>query len=248
MQGSETGQGGPLNNPPKVLGICGGMGPFASAEFLKTIYELNPARVEQELPKCILYSDPSLVDRTESVKTGDKAALTNRLVEILEQLDLLGSDKIVVCCVTSHCFLSSVPPRLHEKLISLVDLIVDEAIARRKKHLMLCTIGARLSGVFKNHERWPEAERYIVFPAEEEQCTIHNMIYRLKLNPDDDSAIPCLERLLEKYRLDAFISGCTEIHLLTRQLMRRGRNVNRCSFIDPLLMVASDLDRLLMRR
>jgi len=246
MQVSETGQGGPLNNPPKVLGICGGMGPFASAEFLKTIYELNPARVEQELPKCILYSDPSLADRTEAIRMGAKAPLTNRLVEILEKLELLGSDKIVVCCVSSHCFLSSVPPRLREKIISLVDLIVDEAIGRKKKHLMLCTTGARISCIFKNHERWPEAERHIVFPVEEDQCTIHSMIYRLKINPDDDSAIPCLERLLEKYRLDGFIAGCTEIHLLTRQLMRRGKNANHCSFIDPLLIVAADLDRLLM--
>lgn len=234
-----------MNNSPKVLGICGGMGPFASAEFLKTIYELNPGHVEQELPKCILYSDPSLADRTESIKTGAEAPLANRLIAILEKLDLLGSDKIVVCCVTSHCLFSSVPPRLHEKLISLVDLILDEAVARKKKHLMLCTIGARISGVFKNHERWPEAERHIVFPAEEDQCTIHSMIYRLKINPHDDSAIPWLEQLLEKYRLEAFISGCTEIHLLTRQLMSRGRKVNRCLFIDPLLMVASDLDRLL---
>jgi len=84
-----------------------------------------------------------------------------------------------------------------------------------------------------------------VFPSEEDQCTIHNMIYRLKTNPEDDSAIPSLEWFLEKYRLDAFISGCTEIHILTRQLMRSGRNVNRCSFIDPLWIVAADLNRLL---
>lgn len=223
------------------------MGPFASTEFLKTIYELNGTHVEQELPRCILYSDPSLADRTETIRTGAKTVLSDRLVEILEKLELLGSDKIVICCVTSHHFLSSIPLRLREKIISLIDLVVDEAISRKKKHLMLCTIGSRISDVFKKHERWPEAERHIVFPSEEDQCTIHSMIYRLKTNPGDDSAIPCLEQLLEKYRLDSFISGCTEIHLLTRQLMGSGRNVNRYSFIDPLLMVASDLDRLLMR-
>lgn len=244
MQVFETDQGSALKNTQKVLGICGGMGPFASAEFLKTIYELNGTRVEQDLPKCILYSDPSVADRTETIRTG-ATALADHLVEILEKLELLGSDKIVICCVTSHHFLSSVPLRLREKIISLIDLVVDEAVSRKKKHLMLCSIGSRMSDVFKKHERWPEAERHIVFPSEEDQGTIHNMIYRLKTNPEDDSAIPSLEWLLEKYRLDAFISGCTEIHILTRQLMRSGRNVNRCSFIDPLWIVAADLNRFL---
>ena len=246
MQVFETDQGGALKNTQKVLGICGGMGPFASVEFLKTIYELNRTRVEQDLPKCILYSDPSVADRTETIRTGAKTALADHLVEILEKLELLGTDKIVICCVTSHHFLSSVPLHLREKIISLIDLVVDEAISRKKKHLMLCSIGTRMSDVFKKHERWSEAEQYIVFASEEDQCTIHSMIYRLKTNPDDDSALPCLEQLLEKYRLDAFISGCTEIHLLTRRLMRSGRNVNRCSFIDPLWIVAADLNRFLM--
>jgi len=246
MQVSETDQGGALKNTQKVLGICGGMGPFASTDFLRTIYELNRTRVEQDLPKCILYSDPSVADRTETIRTGAKTALVDQLVEILEKLEQLGSDKIVICCVTSHHFLSSVPLRLREKIISLIDLIVDEAFSRKKKHLLLCSTGTRMSDVIRKHERWSEAEPYIVFPSEEDQGTIHNLIYRLKTNPDDDSALSCLEWLLEKYRLDAFISGCTEFHLLTRQLMRSGKNVNRCSVIDPLWIVAADLNRLLM--
>ena len=41
-----------------MLGIVGGMGPLASAEFVKTIYEYNHwTGKEQEAPKILLYSE-----------------------------------------------------------------------------------------------------------------------------------------------------------------------------------------------
>ncbi len=43
----------------KLLGILGGMGPSASAEFLKTIYEYGISDLEQRSPACSLYSDPT---------------------------------------------------------------------------------------------------------------------------------------------------------------------------------------------
>ena len=44
---------------PKRLGILGGMGPLASAEFLKTLYECFPYEREQDAPVCLLVSDPT---------------------------------------------------------------------------------------------------------------------------------------------------------------------------------------------
>lgn len=48
------------------LGVLGGMGPLASAEFLKTIYECSVAGGEQRSPSVIMYSDPTFPDRTEA--------------------------------------------------------------------------------------------------------------------------------------------------------------------------------------
>ena len=49
-------------SPRALLGIVGGLGPLASAEFLKTLYEENPFEVEQEGPACLLLSDPNVPD------------------------------------------------------------------------------------------------------------------------------------------------------------------------------------------
>ncbi len=55
---------------PKRLGILGGMGALASAELLYTVYRLNTTEPEQGSPVCLLYSDPSIPDRTGAILRG----------------------------------------------------------------------------------------------------------------------------------------------------------------------------------
>jgi aspartate racemase len=49
-----------------IIGILGGMGPVASAEFLKTIYEDQLDPDEQGAPIVMMYSDPTFPDRTKA--------------------------------------------------------------------------------------------------------------------------------------------------------------------------------------
>ena len=47
-----------------VLGVLGGMGPAASAEFMRLLAEKAPAERDQEHPRVILYSDSMIPNRT----------------------------------------------------------------------------------------------------------------------------------------------------------------------------------------
>ena len=93
-----------------LWGILGGMGPLSSAGFLATVYRLEAAS-EQEMPMIILISDPDVPDRTDAiVKLGQiqpkqYEAVKNRLKEQLEALWAMNIDRIVIACVTAHCFL-----------------------------------------------------------------------------------------------------------------------------------------------
>lgn len=63
----------------KTLGILGGMGPLASAEFLRTLYELNITYPEQNSLSCILLSDPTIPDRTQAILDGSIEEISARL-------------------------------------------------------------------------------------------------------------------------------------------------------------------------
>jgi len=227
----------------KVLGILGGMGPLASAEFLKTIYEFNLCEVEQESPACILYSDPTFPDRTDAIICGSDDLLVGRLARALEALYQLGASKVVIPCVTIHHFLPMISTRLRKRLISLIDLIIEEISTAKRPALMLCSNGTYKARLFQRHHGWHLVDRYIAFPNEEDQGVVHGLIYQLKRNHIPDVPIPWIDALVQKYRVECLVAGCTEIHLLTKRLTDRGLEGRNYGIVDPLLTLARDFKR-----
>src|SRR5215207_7095330 len=110
-----------MNKP--VLGVLGGMGGLASAEFVKTIYEFSGevSPREQAAPAVLMYSDPAFPDRTEAFLRGETQPILTRLIDALELLDRMGASRFVICCMTIHYLLPQVPDRLRERIISLTD-------------------------------------------------------------------------------------------------------------------------------
>jgi aspartate racemase len=221
-----------------VLGIVGGMGPLASAEFLKTIYEYSLGDYEQSAPAVMLYSDPSFPDRTQALLAGSSRVLLEQLIEALHQLRHMGAYRIVICCITIHQLLPALPPELRRDVISLIDVIFDDLSLAREKHLLFCTTGTRQLGIFNQHERWERLRDFIVWPDEADQRTVHQLIYQVKRNRNVRDLFSTFESLLTKYNLDSFITGCTEMHLLAKSFMASEENRDRYSYIDPLITIA----------
>lgn len=217
------------------------MGPLASAEFLKTIYESSLGGREQDSPVVLMYSDPSFPDRTEEFLRGSVDELLNRLIVALEFLLGMGASRIVICCTTMHYLLPRLPRELTPRIISLVDTILGAVGQSQKRHLMICTNGTRKLKLFESHGLWQPLKGYIQFPDDGDQEMIHHdLIYRIKKNQGVDEMIPLLESLLSKYRTDSFITGCTELHLVTKRLKTR-RGGRSYSYVDPLMTIARQL-------
>jgi aspartate racemase len=224
-----------------TLGVVGGMGPLASAEFVKTIYEYSLGGREQDSPVVLMNSDPTFPDRTQSLLKGESEPLLNKLIEALNGLRELGASKIVICCITIHYLLPKLPAELRRRIISLIDVIMEQVAKDRKKRLLISTVGARKLGIYERHARWNEVKDRIVLPDEKDQNLIHNeIIYQVKRNRDIICLAPILESLLLKYDLDSFIAGCTEIHLFSKYLVSSGSEA-RLGCIDPLITIAKEL-------
>ena len=226
-----------------LLGIVGGIGPLASAEFLKTIYEYSQGEPEQASARVVLYSDPSFPDRTEALLAGADAVLLEKLIEALEYLRRLSVSRTVICCVTIHCLLPRLPGDLRESIWSLLDLIFRQVSLGQERHLLLCTSGTRKLELFQNHSQWNALKEQFILPDDEDQILIHELIYRIKQNHDPCRLVLTLESLLTKYKVNSFIAGCTEIHLLAKHLRtaRGGRRDYGC--LDPLIIIAKEVAR-----
>lgn len=228
--------------PRSILGVVGGLGPLASAEFLKTIYEYSLAGREQESPRVMLLSDPTYPDRTTEFLRQSYDELLERLIASLCQLKELGASNVVICCITYHYLLPRVPGELRKRVISLLDVIFDRILSVRKRHLLFCTKGTRKMQLFETHERWQAAKEFVVLPDEEDQEAIHELIYgHIKSNKDVGTLLPAFEALMAKYEVDRFIAGCTEIHLPAKQFEISNGNHKGYSCVDPLTIIAKEI-------
>lgn len=226
----------------EIIGIIGGLGPLASAEFIKTIYEysLKDNRYEQDTPRLMLYSDPSFPDRTEAFLGKNENVLLEQMIAALRYLCRAQVSKIIICCVTFHYLLDRLPLFLREKIISLVDIIFDEIAEIKRKHLLFCSEGTRHCQVFQSHPRWQIYKDYVVLLSKEDQKELHRVIYSVKKGGGADFLISCITSFLHKYEVKDFISGCTEVHLATKTFDFFA-NGHVLGYIDPLIIIANKL-------
>jgi aspartate racemase len=223
-----------------VYGVVGGIGPLASAEFLKTIYEFGLHDREQNSPTVILYSDPSFPDRTTAFLKGDDDVLLAQLRRVIDELCEMKVVRIVLCCITIHYLLPRLSPDLRSRIWSLLDVVADRLAADDREYLLLCSSGTRRFKLFENHPQWPLFKDRLVLPNAEDQDRIHHeLIYPIKLNADVSTQFPLLELMLEKYRVNAFVAGCSEIHLLGKRYAASGNGRDVC--LDPLTIVAREI-------
>lgn len=223
-----------------VYGVVGGMGPLASVEFLKTIYEFGLREREQNSPTVILYSDPSFPDRTTAFLKGDDDVVLAQLKRVIGELCEMHAQRIVLCCITIHYLLPRLPPDARERVWSLLDVIADRLAADDREYLLICSSGTRRLKLFESHPQWRLFKDRLVLPSAEDQERIHHeLIYPIKLNSDVSTHFPLLELMLDKYRVNSFVAGCSEIHVLAKRYAGSGNGRDIC--LDPLTIIAREI-------
>ena len=201
----------------QLLGVLGGMGPVASAEFVQTVYGYATGVSEQEYPAVILHSDPSIPDRV--------ALLADQAPEVVEptqrglrQLYEHGCTSIVICCMTLHHVLPQVPRSLRAGVASALDVLVDAiAAATPRRHLMMASTVARDIGLFRDHPGWPAVTPFVVWPDEADQAALQRVIRDVKQNNGIASGREWLASCLPKYATSSFAVGCSEIHVVAKK-------------------------------
>jgi aspartate racemase len=229
--------------PKRCLGIVGGAGPLASAEFLKTIYEYSVKdRLEQETPVVMMYSDPTIPDRTDAFLRGDADVVLKLLIDALRSLLRSGATEIVICCMTMHHLLPRLPCELQTRVVSMLDVIFDNLASKRAKHLVFCSNGTRKFQLFERHPQWERFKDDLLFPDEQDQQRIHyEIIYQLKRSLEVGCFAAQVESLLTKYQVDSLIAGCTEIHIIGKYLAAKAARQRAPGCVDPLDILARRL-------
>ncbi|MEV6582329.1 amino acid racemase [Streptomyces sp. NPDC051582] len=134
-----------------ALGILGGMGPLATADFYRRLIECTPAGSDQAHLPVVMWADPAVPDRTTAL-LGEGPSPVPALVEGARWLRRAGAGCIAIPCNTAHAYAEQLSRATGVEVLDMIRAAL-EAAARRTPGLervgVLATRGTRLTGLYE---------------------------------------------------------------------------------------------------
>jgi aspartate racemase len=196
-----------------MLGILGGMGPAATADFFTKLVRLTPAGCDQEHIPVLLRSQPQTPDRSAAI-LGTGASPLPALIAGLRQLVDHGALAIAIPCNSSHHWFDQLQGATRVPILHIADAAIAALPARRQREApvaILATRGTLHSGYY---QRKLEAAGYRwMLPGEGLQTEVDAVIAGIKGGAPAAAAAALARawRGLAEAGARAALMACTEI-------------------------------------
>eukprot|EP01057_Protomagalhaensia_wolfi_P000139 Protomagalhaensia_wolfi_Nauph_80__138@NODE_107_length_3688_cov_279_209372_g81_i0_p2_GENE_NODE_107_length_3688_cov_279_209372_g81_i0NODE_107_length_3688_cov_279_209372_g81_i0_p2_ORF_typecomplete_len235_score47_45Asp_Glu_race/PF01177_22/1_1e35_NODE_107_length_3688_cov_279_209372_g81_i021662870 len=202
-----------IESPKTVLGVLGGMGPLAGAEFARLLADKAPAECDQDHPVVYMLSDPHIPDRTAGIK-GLGPDPTERLRQDLKTIEKWGVDYIAVPCNTAHVFIDRFSSELSVPLIHIVTATLEASRERSPSGAwLLATEGTINTGLYQQYAKRMNYRLREIPP--ELQPTVSNTIALTKANKLREAGKSIRGVIEELWKIEDMVitTACTELPL-----------------------------------
>jgi aspartate racemase len=238
-----------------MIGVVGGVGPYAGLDLVKNVFDNTLAHTDQEhLPLVMLNLPSTILDRTEYLLGKVDQNPGAAIAEVLLKMESTGATVAGIPCNTAHAddIFRATKNRLHQnnsqiRLLSLIDEAVKSVQLNYPEFCnigVLSTTGTNQFSIYQDaliaHQLNP-----ILIESKMQENIIHPAIYdpyygiKAKSNPVDPRArLDLLTgiRQLAEQGAEVVIKGCTEIALAIPET-----EVEGLPLIDPSVALARAL-------
>ncbi|WP_162568761.1 aspartate/glutamate racemase family protein [Variovorax sp. SRS16] len=235
----------------QVVGILGGMGPAAGADFVRLFVEAcarhlrdrGEAVRDQSFPEHWLAQVP-VPDRSgalESAETLGAHQPLEPMLQALGRLAALGSKAVAIACNTAHAWHATLQERFPQIEVLHVAREVSSHLAAQgvREVALMATEGTYRVGLYE--QALAGAGLACHLPLADERQTLMRGIYDGVKTGDMRLAQACFTevalRLAERHGPAAIVMGCTEIPLGLQGVAA----VSGLRLIDPAVVLASAL-------
>jgi len=244
-----------------MIGVVGGIGPYAGVDLVQKIFDLTKAKCDQEhLPVCMLSMPHTITDRTEYLvgKTDVNPAVALSLV--IEKLHQVGASVVGMPCNTAHAapIFDEVAQRIPKsvKLVHMIDEVanyIKEQYPTISNVGVLSTTGTYTANIYPDYLAKHGLSGIQVSASLQEEHihpSIYDSEYGIKTcsNPIAEQAKASLhtgiDYLIEE-GAEAIILGCTEIPLaITEDTIKGVPMIDATKILARALILASSPESL----
>ncbi len=197
------------------IGIIGGLSPESTAYYYRKYIEFSQQMFGPRVfPDLVVYS----------VNFGEFFAGTwdirkDILIKAARALEKAGVEVAGIASNTPHMVFSDVADAVEMEMVSIINVVADEALRREMRRLLLLGTQTTMSQPFYRdalRERGVE----VVVPSEEEMAEVNRIITDELMFSDTRSkwwAVDLIEKYASQAGVDGVVLGCTELPLLIHE-------------------------------
>ena len=197
----------------RMLGVLGGMGPLATADFLGKLAQATPAARDQDHIPVIAWSVPQVPDRVPAI-LGNGPSPLPAMLDGVRTMKNAGAQGIAIACNTAHYWYDQLLDQGGLPILHIADAALAEAARRAhgaRRIGLLATSGTIAAGFYQS--RFQLAGCEALLPVQSEQDKLQQAISLVKANE-----IAPATALAESVALalltagaEVLIAGCTEL-------------------------------------
>jgi len=203
----------------KIIGVLGGLGPWATVDLFEKILRLTPAQRDQDHLRIIIDNNPKIPDRSPAILGSGKDP-TPALVATAVNLERAGADFIVIPCNTAHAFYGAIAAA-----VSIPVLHIMEEVASAARQLVpgllrvgiLATRATTAAGLY--HRAFERIGVRVLAPDDAGQEKVTRVIYGVKAGRHGAEGTrqvrPVADDLIAR-GAQAIVLGCTELPFVLR--------------------------------
>ncbi len=202
------------------LGVLGGMGPLATADFLSKLVENTAAQTDQEHIPVLLYGDCTIPDRTQSI-LGKGPSPLPKLLDGIKFLNQAGVGAICIPCNSAHRWYEELLAVSNVPLFHIVKASAEQVRQKNPEATavgVLSTFGTHQMGMYRNTLK--DMGFGVITPTDDEfERLVSPGIALIKANklPEAEAVFAEAAALLVERGAEIIILGCTEIPIGMRQ-------------------------------
>lgn len=198
----------------KLLGVLGGMGPMAAADFFKKLIEETPAQRDQDHVPVIVYSVPQIPSRDKALTRNGESPLPQMLagMKILREAN---AKCVAIPCNTAHFWYDELRTGGGLPILHIVDAVCDEMTGRGRASDsvgLLCTEATLAARIYHDRLLKHGIEPVVNLPHERDEF-INPAIDLVKMGRLEEAGRAverAVARLFER-GVQTLVLGCTEI-------------------------------------
>jgi len=203
------------NPAEKIVGILGGMGPWATWAFCQNINAVTPAQKDWDHLRLLVDCNVKIPSRTRAVLYGEISPVSG-MVESIRGLASLGASFVVVPCNSAHYFYDQVVPQIPIPWVNMMEVTAKVVQASFRNPLILGGYITLEKRIYKRHLS------AIVYPVQEDLRHVYDVIEELKIKGTATLELRnFLVSLVERYKVerlvDSLILACTEFTILIQE-------------------------------